>query len=73
MGFRYVPRCGARSVEIEIVSAIIERMSGKVPRSEVARLIGRMDGGESGNLAGVLATVEGEEWVFRPEPPRRSS
>jgi tRNA(Ile)-lysidine synthase len=72
LGFRYVPRCGARSVEIEIVSTIIERMSGKVPRSEVARLIGRMDGGESGNLAGVLATVEGEEWVFRPEPPRRT-
>jgi len=70
-GFRYVPRCGARSVEIEIVSAIIERMNGKVPRSEVARLLDRMETGESGNVGGVLATVEGQEWVFRPEPPRR--
>ena len=72
-GFRYVPRCGARSVEIEIVSAIIERMSSKVPRSEVARLIERIDAGRSGNLAGVLAIAEGREWVFRPEPSRRNS
>jgi tRNA(Ile)-lysidine synthase len=71
-GFRYVPRCGARSVEIEIVAAIVERMSGKVPRSEVARLIDRIKAGESGNLAGVLATIEGHAWVFRPEPPRRT-
>jgi len=71
-GFRYIPRCGARPVEIEIVSAIIERMGGKVPRSEVARLIDRLNSGESGNLAGVLATVEGDEWVFRREPPRRN-
>jgi tRNA(Ile)-lysidine synthase len=72
-GFRYVPRCAARSVEIEIVSAIIERMNGKVPRSEVARLIDRLRYDGSGNLAGVLATVEGDEWVFRREPPRRTS
>ncbi|MHA6334620.1 tRNA lysidine(34) synthetase TilS [Qipengyuania sp. CAU 1752] len=28
--------------------------------------------GEQVNLAGVLATIEGEEWVFRSEPPRRT-
>ena len=28
--------------------------------------------GERVNLAGVLATIEGEEWVFRSEPPRRT-
>jgi tRNA(Ile)-lysidine synthase len=71
-GFRYVPRCGARSVEIEIVSAIIERMAAKVPRSEVARLIERMETGVSGNLSGVLAMIEGQEWIFRREPPRRN-
>lgn len=71
-GFSYIPRCGARSVEIEIVSAIIQRMNCKVPRSEVARLLDRLEYDESGNLAGVLASVEGDTWTFRPEPPRRT-
>jgi hypothetical protein len=38
----------------------------------VARLLDRLEAGESGNLGGVLATVEEDEWVFRPEPPRRT-
>ena len=72
-GFRYAPRFGARSVEVEIVSKIIQRMSGRASRSEVARLIDLLERDRSGNLAGVLASVEQDEWLFRPEPPRRPS
>ena len=71
--FRYAPRFGARSVEVEIVSKIIQRMSGRASRSEVARLIDLLERDRSGNLAGVLASVEQDEWLFRPEPPRRPS
>ncbi|NNC59335.1 MAG: tRNA lysidine(34) synthetase TilS [Erythrobacter sp.] len=34
-------------------------------------VVDRLMRGEQVNLAGVLASIEGEEWVFRPEPPRR--
>lgn len=44
-----------------------------VPRgSDVARLVGRLERGKGGNLAGILVTIEGNEWVFRPEPPRQT-
>ena len=41
--------------------------------SDVARLIDQLRSGKGGNLGGVLATVEGSDWVFRPEPPRRAA
>lgn len=46
---------------------------GKVPRGkDVARLVERLRAGKSGNVAGVLARVDGANWVFEPEPPRRT-
>ena len=40
--------------------------------SDIARLIERLSAGKGGNLGGVHATVENGDWVFRPEPPRRT-
>ncbi|HYD25385.1 MAG TPA: tRNA lysidine(34) synthetase TilS [Croceibacterium sp.] len=61
----------------EITRRIVSRAIanfGDVPRGgDVARLIERLARGESGSLGGALVTVEGDEWVFRPEPARRNS
>lgn len=65
---RFVPR----EVLIRIVERAIRRFGGGARRSEAGRLVDRLTAGEGGNLGGVLATLDGKEWVFRPEPPRRA-
>ena len=80
-GFGYRPRAATRYIEVEVVTAIIARLGGTPRRSEVARLVERLNDGRPGSLAGVLAqptTEQGEDdpvavqkWVFSPEPPRR--
>lgn len=63
-------------VRLEVVRRILSEMGAEPARSEIARLIARLDNGENASLAGVLATPSkhgGPEcWTFRPEPPRRS-
>ncbi len=59
-----------RAVALRIVGRIIAELGCKPRGGEVARLIERLEAGEGGNLGGVLATVHGDEWLFRPEPPR---
>ncbi|MDE1467124.1 tRNA lysidine(34) synthetase TilS [Aurantiacibacter sp. D1-12] len=54
------------------VRAIRVRTGKSVDGGDVARLVDRLQGGENANLSGVLVTVEGDDWVFRPEPPRRT-
>jgi tRNA(Ile)-lysidine synthase len=80
-GYGYRPGAASRYIEVEIVTAIIARMGGAPRRSEVARLVDRLNGGRGGNLAGVIAQPttdrrEGQlgavqKWIFSPEPPRR--
>jgi tRNA(Ile)-lysidine synthase len=80
-GFGYRPTASSRYIEIEVVTAIIARIGGVAHRSEVARLVERLNEGRPGNLAGVLAqpiTEQGEgesaasqKWIFAPEPARR--
>ena len=49
------------------------RLMGKQPRgSDLARLLKQLRQGHGGNVAGVLVTVENGDWVFCPEPPRRT-
>jgi len=61
-----------RIMRLRIVERIIRELGGEPRGSEVARLLDRLEEGETANLAGVLATIEGNEWLFRPEPPRRA-
>lgn len=80
-GYHYYPSCASSYIETEVVATIIGRMGGTVSRSEVARLIQRLHGAESGSLAGVLVRPGTEmaedqsvalvKWSFTPEPPRR--
>jgi tRNA(Ile)-lysidine synthase len=65
---RFVPR----EVALRLVERAVAAFGGKVRRSEAARLADSLGRGEGGSLGGVIATVEGKEWVFRREPPRRA-
>jgi tRNA(Ile)-lysidine synthase len=67
---RYRPSV-PKTIELRIVQRAILSLGKQTRGQDVARLVERLQTGESGNLGGVLVTAEGDEWVFRPEPPRR--
>ena len=66
--------CGTDYVRLEVVRRIMADMGVVPARSEISRLIARLDAGDNGSLAGVLATPSKQDgaecWTFRPEPPR---
>jgi tRNA(Ile)-lysidine synthase len=64
--------CSSREMNRRLVANILQRFGSRPRGGDVARLLDRLSGGEGGNVGGVLATVEGGTWRFRPEPPRRS-
>ena len=66
-------RRAPRAVAMRIVEWAILAFGGNSRGKDVARLVDRLEAGKAGNVGGVLATIEGEEWVFRPEPPRKTS
>jgi tRNA(Ile)-lysidine synthase len=68
---RFRPRW-PREITLRMVAFAISGCGGSPRGQDAARLMERLYRGEGGNVAGVLATVEGDEWVFRPEPPRRT-
>ncbi len=63
------------TIGLEVVGRIFGEMGAGPPRSELARLVGRLRAGENASLAGILAVPSRENgvecWAFRPEPPRR--
>ena len=61
-----------RIIVLRIIDRIIREFGGDPRGSEVARLLEMLQEGKSGNLGGVLASIEGNQWAFRPEPPRRT-
>ncbi|KLI65124.1 hypothetical protein AAV99_01405 [Aurantiacibacter marinus] len=68
-----------REIGFRIVDRIIRQFGGAARGSQIADLLDSLENCRSGNVAGVLATVEGEwggaerpVWVFRPEPPRKT-
>ncbi len=58
-------------MRVRLSRRIIAALGGNPRGSEVARLVGRLEAGEGGNLGGVLASVTAQGWHFRPEPARR--
>ena len=63
----------SREMNRRLLARIMEQLGGRPRGGDVARLLGRLEAGEGGNLAGVLATIVDGEWVLRPEPPRNLS
>src|SRR5690606_39066211 len=62
-----------RAITLRVVERAIAMLGGDPRGADVARLVGRLEAGEGGNLARVLVRVENGDWVFRAEPPRRGS
>ncbi|MEO6152054.1 MAG: tRNA lysidine(34) synthetase TilS [Croceibacterium sp.] len=72
-GVLHYRRTAPRAIALRVIGRALETI-GRAPRGQdVARLLARLEAGEGGNVAGTLATVEGDTWVFRPEPPRGES
>lgn len=67
---RYRP-LAPQAIRLRIVQRAIGMLGGDPRGSSVARLMARLVKGKDSTLAGVVARIEGEEWIFRREPPRR--
>lgn len=70
-GFRY-RRLAPKAVAMRVIARIVADFGGRARGQDLARLIDRLEAGKNGNVAGVLATAENGEWVFRREPTRRA-
>jgi tRNA(Ile)-lysidine synthase len=70
-GFRYRP-LAPKAVAMRVIARIVADFGGRARGQDLARLLDRLEAGENGNVAGVLATAEGGDWLFRREPPRRA-
>ncbi len=62
----------SREMNRRLLAECLERIGGRPRGGDVARLLLRLESGEGGNVAGVLATVRGGGWFLRPEPPRKT-
>ena len=62
-----------RIMRLRIVERILAELGGEARGGEIARLVDGLESGRGGNLGGILATVDGDRWVFRREPPRRTA
>jgi tRNA(Ile)-lysidine synthase len=67
--YRLVPG-PSREMNRRLLARVIERLGRRPRGGDVGRLLDRLERGEGGNVAGVLATAEGADWVLRPEPAR---
>lgn len=71
-GIYYRPYAPAL-IQLRVLQRAIAILGGEPRGSDAARLLGRLQMGRDGTLAGVVARVQPDgEWVFRREPPRRA-
>ena len=63
----------SREMQLRLARWAIEECGWDARGGDVAALIDRLREGKGGNVGGMLASVEGDDWVFRPEPPRRTA
>ncbi len=68
---RYTP-LAPRAIRQIVVSRLVLSLGRAARGGDISTLIDWLEDDGQGNVGGVLATVEGDEWVFRPEPPRRT-
>lgn len=61
-----------RTLQLQFVEEGLWEFGGVARKGQIAALVAELTAGRNANLAGVLVTVEGGEWIFRPEPPRRT-
>jgi tRNA(Ile)-lysidine synthase len=67
---RYRPSA-PQPIRLRVVMRAIGLLGGNPRGSSVGRLMMRLANRKDATLAGVVARVDGGEWTFRREPPRR--
>jgi tRNA(Ile)-lysidine synthase len=67
---RYFPQA-PRAVALRVVERAVTELGERPRGADAGRLLDKLLAGGGGNIGGVLGRAAGEEWVFRPEPPRR--
>jgi len=67
---RYTPHA-PRALVLRVVERIVAGFGGEPRGGAVARLVDALEAGEPGTLGGVVARVEDDSWLFRPESGRR--
>lgn len=65
------PRAVVMRVIDRAVSEIVGSARGSARGLGVARVLDRLQRGENANIAGVIIRIDGDEWVFAPEPARK--
>lgn len=68
---RYEPTAPAL-VQKRVAQRIVTILGGAADLSQIAQLIGQLEAGKGGNLAGVMVRLRSGVWVFEPEPTRRA-
>lgn len=73
--FRYTgsPRSAPRQIQLFVAARIFGQMNAHPRGGQLDQLIAGLARGKGGNVGGVLVTLDGEEWVFQPEPARTST
>ncbi|WAT19195.1 tRNA lysidine(34) synthetase TilS [Aurantiacibacter sp. MUD11] len=61
-----------REINRRVLAQAMEKMGGRPRGGDVARLLNRLERGEGGNVAGVLAREQNGQWLLSPEPPRKT-
>ena len=67
-----IPTETSRYFVRKAVDSSVRSVGGDPRGGDVARLVDLLQNAKGGNVAGVLATVEGDEWYFRREPARKT-
>ncbi|MEL1249354.1 tRNA lysidine(34) synthetase TilS [Aurantiacibacter gilvus] len=70
-GFVLTPG-SSREMNRRLLAMVMQEMGGKPRGGDVARLLTRLEQGEGGNVAGILAKVKNGVWELVPEPPRQT-
>lgn len=68
---QYVP-AAPELIRKRVAQRIVAVLGGRADLSQVAQLIGQLEAGKGGNLAGVMVRPRSGVWIFEPEPPRRA-
>lgn len=70
-GLRYRPGV-PRALAQRVVARMVTGFGGSPRGGAIARLLDDLENGVGGNVAGVAASVDDGDWLFRPETPRRT-
>ena len=60
------------AIALRVIGRIVRSFGGEPRGADLGRMLHALRRGGPANVAGVLAKVENDNWIFRPEPPRRT-